>query len=378
MMQGLCDVRRMKIMKRRVTIKDIAAEAGVSLGTVHLALSDKPGVGAVTRERIRRIAKEMDYHPNTVASSLKRKTLHLAVCFPEVAGDNRYYYPQLWNGFRTYKESIQDFNISIREFAYPENGDGRSIDFQKQQRIVLKELEELLENGKLDGLVIHGNRCPFSAEKLHSYVDRGLALGLLDTDMPESGRLFCVSADYDIIGRTVAEIVMNRIPYCGSILLCAGIGDYPSHKRIEDGFDAYMRENHFDNLIYREYSNLICEENYQKILEHVRRPDLAAACCVSSRTSVMLAQALRECGKAGKIVAIGSDIFEENKKALQEGVFQNLIQKNPFAQAYMATRLLVDYLLKDMRSEESFVVGSQIVFRSNLPLFERNSVRFLE
>ena len=92
----------------------------------------------------------------------------------------------------------------------------------------------------------------------------------------------------------------------------------------------------------------------------------------------MLAQALRECGKAGKIVAIGSDIFEENKKALQEGVFQNLIQKNPFAQAYMATRLLVDYLLKDMRSEESFVVGSQIVFRSNLPLFERNSVRFLE
>ena len=127
MMQGLCDVRRMKIMKRRVTIKDIAAEAGVSLGTVHLALSDKPGVGAVTRERIRQIAKEMDYHPNTVASSLKRKTLHLAVCFPEVAGDNRYYYPQLWNGFRTYKESIQDFNISIREFAYPENGDGRSI-----------------------------------------------------------------------------------------------------------------------------------------------------------------------------------------------------------------------------------------------------------
>ena len=122
-------------MKRRVTIKDIAAEAGVSLGTVHLALSDKPGVGAVTRERIRQIAKEMDYHPNTVASSLKRKTLHLAVCFPEVAGDNRYYYPQLWNGFRTYKESIQDFNISIREFAYPENGDGRSIDFQKRQRI---------------------------------------------------------------------------------------------------------------------------------------------------------------------------------------------------------------------------------------------------
>ena len=127
-------------MKRRVTIKDIAAAAGVSLGTVHLALSDKPGVGAVTRERIRQIAKEMDYHPNTVAASLKRKTQHLAVCFPEIAGDNQYYYPQLWNGFQTYRDSIQDFNISIREFSYPENGDGRAMDLRSRQEKVLGEI----------------------------------------------------------------------------------------------------------------------------------------------------------------------------------------------------------------------------------------------
>jgi hypothetical protein len=54
------------------------------------------------------------------------------------------------------------------------------------------------------------------------------------------------------------------------------------------------------------------------------------------------------------------------------------MQKNPFAQAFMATRFLSDYLLKDVRPEELFVVGSQLVFRSNLSLFEKNSVRFLE
>ena len=44
----------------------------------------------------------------------------------------------------------------------------------------------------------------------------------------------------------------------------------------------------------------------------------------------------------------------------------------------MATRFLTDYLLRDVQPEELFVVGSQIVFRSNLSLFEKNSVRFLE
>lgn len=366
-------------MNNRVTIKDIAAAAGVSLGTVHLALSDKPGVSTGTRERIRALAKEMDYRPNVAAAMLKRKTLHLAVCFPSMDGDNRYYYPQLWSGFRAYRDRMQGINVSFHEFAYPENDCNDDSNLYSRQRMVLGELERMLQAGELDGLVIHGNRCPFTSEKLRCYVESGLALVLVDTDMPESGRLLCVSADYDCIGRTMAEIVMNRIPSCGSILLCAGIAEYPSHRLIEEGFEAYMKENGFENLIYKEHSNQICEENYESILSYVKRPDVAAACCVSSRTSVMLARALRESGKAGRLVAVGSDLFDENKQALREGVFQNLVQKNPYAQAFMATRLLVEYLTRDNTvHEESFVVGSQIVFRSNLSLFEKNSVRFLE
>ncbi|MDO5408565.1 MAG: substrate-binding domain-containing protein [Eubacteriales bacterium] len=365
-------------MSNRVTIKDIAAAAGVSLGTVHLALSDKTGVSPATRERIRALAKEMDYHPNAAAAALKRKTIHLAVCFPSISGDNRYYYPQLWNGFRAYKDRIQDMNVSIREFAYPENDSNDEKNLRQRQQDVLGRLQGLLDAGELDGLVLHGNRCPFTAETLRGYVDKGLVLVLTDTDMPESGRLLCVAADYDSIGRTMAEIIMSRIPSCGSILLCAGIPEYASHRLIEEGFDAYMQENGHENLVYKEHSNQICGDTYQSILEQVKRPDLAAACCVSSRTSVMLAKALCESGKVGRLVAVGSDLFEENKQALRDGVFQNLVQKNPYAQAFMATRLLVEYLLRDIRPEQLFVVGSQIVFRSNLSLFEKNSVRFLE
>lgn len=363
-------------MKKRATIKDIASLAGVSLGTVHLALNNKPGVSAATRDRICTLAREMDYHPNIVAASLKRKTLRLAACFPGVDEDNRFYYPQLWNGLRAYVETLYDYNINCQEFSYPENWKEERLTGAKSR--ALKELTALLESGELDGLVIQGNSCPYTEEQLRRYVENGLALALVDTDIPESGRLCCVAADYDSIGRTMAEQVSGRIPSCGSILLCAGKMAYPSHRLIEKGFDDYLRENHHRNLVYKEHSNQIDEESYQNILAYINRPDVAAACCVSSRSSVMLGRALEESGRAGELVAVGSDLFVENKEFLRRGTFHNLVQKNPYAQSFLATKFLMDYLLRDILPDELFVVGSQMIFRSNMALYDKNSLRFLE
>jgi DNA-binding LacI/PurR family transcriptional regulator len=55
---------------RRVTIKDIAREAGVSKGAVSYALNDRPGLADATRERILRIADELGWRPNSAARSL--------------------------------------------------------------------------------------------------------------------------------------------------------------------------------------------------------------------------------------------------------------------------------------------------------------------
>ena len=42
-------------MNKKITIRDVAQAAGVSISTVHQALNDKPGVSEVTREHIRMI-----------------------------------------------------------------------------------------------------------------------------------------------------------------------------------------------------------------------------------------------------------------------------------------------------------------------------------
>ena len=46
------------------TIKEIAALAGVSRGTVDRVLNDRGAVNPETAEKIRKIAKELDYKPN--------------------------------------------------------------------------------------------------------------------------------------------------------------------------------------------------------------------------------------------------------------------------------------------------------------------------
>ena len=56
-----------------VSLKDIAQRCGVSTATVSKALHDQKDIGAETKNRIKKIAKEMGYLPNAAARVLKTK-----------------------------------------------------------------------------------------------------------------------------------------------------------------------------------------------------------------------------------------------------------------------------------------------------------------
>jgi len=55
------------------TIKEIAALAGVSRGTVDRVLNDRGAVNPETAEKIRKIAKELDYNPTAPVSFWQRR-----------------------------------------------------------------------------------------------------------------------------------------------------------------------------------------------------------------------------------------------------------------------------------------------------------------
>ncbi|MFJ5995415.1 LacI family DNA-binding transcriptional regulator [Streptomyces sp. NPDC092370] len=69
----------------RVTIKDVAARAGVSKGAVSLAFNHKPGLSEATRDRIFRAARELGWAPSLTARTLagsRVDVVGLAVCRP--------------------------------------------------------------------------------------------------------------------------------------------------------------------------------------------------------------------------------------------------------------------------------------------------------
>lgn len=69
----------------RVTIKDVAARAGVSKGAVSLAFNRKPGLSEATRDRIFAAARELGWSPSSTARTLagsRVDVVGLAVCRP--------------------------------------------------------------------------------------------------------------------------------------------------------------------------------------------------------------------------------------------------------------------------------------------------------
>ncbi|GGS45011.1 LacI family DNA-binding transcriptional regulator [Streptomyces griseoviridis] len=69
----------------RVTIKDVAARAGVSKGAVSLAFNHKPGLSEATRDRIFRAARDLGWAPDPAARTLagsRVDVVGLAVCRP--------------------------------------------------------------------------------------------------------------------------------------------------------------------------------------------------------------------------------------------------------------------------------------------------------
>ena len=71
----------------RATIEDVAASAGVSVATVSRALRGLPNVANRTRERIERIASELDYRADPAASRLAAgRSRAIAVAVPMLDG----------------------------------------------------------------------------------------------------------------------------------------------------------------------------------------------------------------------------------------------------------------------------------------------------
>lgn len=122
-----------------VSMKDISAACGVSVATVSKALNNHSDVGEETKQRIRKIAKEMGYFPNSSARALKtNRSFNIGVLFVEEApksGLTHDYFANILDSFKIAAEA-KGYDItfinsnSLREgrLSYLEHSRFRGVD----------------------------------------------------------------------------------------------------------------------------------------------------------------------------------------------------------------------------------------------------------
>lgn len=74
-------------MKRRVTMKDVAAAAGVSTATVSRALKGDPNISLATRRAVAAVAEQVQYRPSAAARRLRTKSSSLLGVVVQSVGD---------------------------------------------------------------------------------------------------------------------------------------------------------------------------------------------------------------------------------------------------------------------------------------------------
>lgn len=349
-------------------MKDVAARMGVSVNTVHKAIAGKPGVSQEVRASILACAEQMGYRRNVSASSLRRKDSKIVICLPSSQGIGRYYYAYLWEGCRSFIDGAPDIGAA---FEFIEYELGSYID-------VLSSLLERIQAGaQIDGMLACAPILPEETTALRNIVELGTALVLIDGDKPQTMRLAAVASDYTLAGNLMAEQAINLLHGIEKprVLLLAGDPQSDSHATTARAFHDYLRNQRAAIAVEDLWGAHQQIESLHRDLSRSlvsAKPDMV--CSVFAVGSEVLADTLVELDMAGRVLAIGNDLFPESVLALRRGIVNNLVYKNPIGLAQLALKRLLDYVLLNSKPKTDVERGMvELVFRSNLDQYVSNA-----
>lgn len=344
-------------MDKRVTIYDIAARLGISIATVNRALTNKPRVSVETRQRVLNAAKEMGFTPNALARSLSRQPIRLAAVaftsFPE-------FHNSFLSGVKTSVDELRDFNVHVDCFSY-DQGPTNSA----QGSAFLNETYSRIAAAHYDGALV----CGRTSDQTRVLSDKGIVVATAINDIAPSMRSFCVKYNGHVAGRVAAELLWHYGDKTRPVLIASG-GEpqYSIHTEMVEGFREQLS---FTPLklagIYAHYDDprLAYTETMRMLEEH---PTLGGI-YVNSFNSLGVIKAVVERGLAGRICLITSDIYQELRGYIQEGVVSASIFQNQYQQGKKAMRLLYHSIADGIKAPDTTMIEPQIILRSNLELF---------
>lgn len=276
-----------------VNIRDIAKAAGVSVATVSKALNGYSTVNAATREKIRRIAEEMQYHPNSAARSLVgQRSMTLGV-FLTTGLANPFFASVLGGIDRALKDRGYDL-------IYLAGAHAEDPGFSLVRHCRSRNVEGLLVFGMQE------NEMNFS-----ELIDSGLPAVFIDMEV-EGDHIGMISSDNAEAIRTavrhLAELNHRRIAFISYLP-----GSYAGRLRLE-GFVQGMAEHGLEcRPEYMIPGDFSLESGYDAMrrLLSLPEPPTAVVCCADvSAVGAMEAASEQGLSVPGDLSIVGFDDVE--------------------------------------------------------------------
>ncbi|MBW7921442.1 MAG: LacI family DNA-binding transcriptional regulator [Rubellimicrobium sp.] len=334
----------------RVTLADVAREAGVSTATVDRVLNARSGVRSRTREVVTEAARQLGYIGDAPAPMAAQRALAFDIILP--AGTNSYI-EDLRQQFVDQRRAIAGTNLRIH-----------AIEGFNPATLAAR-LGEI--GRRSDGVALIGPDHPMVREAIRALVVDGVPVVTLASDIPHAPRAGFVGIDNRSAGR-LAGWLMGRLlgPGQHRVALFAGSLSYRGHEEREAGFRHILAEEFPDLEII----------GLTEVLDDVERAYRAAAAHLDAHHDIAaiynigagnrgIARALKERDLARKVIMIGHELTAHTKAMLLDGTMDAVIDQN----VRVEVREVISQLTR-LASGEPWAMHPlriTVFFRENLP-----------
>lgn len=348
-----------------IRIKDIAAKAGCSIGTVDRVIHKRGKVSEKVQNRILQIMKELDYKPDPSARALaSKRTLTLGILLPSYRKGEFWELPHLGINEAIERFSEQGFDINAIQHKYTDKEQ-----FYQEGMLMINE--------QIDGIILSPSSYRESVRLARSYFQHNKPFILIDSDIEGIPSLSFIGKNPIQSGQTVARLihqVTRHIPgrkTVWTLNISKNLNQMYSLLARESGFMSYFAEKHIqDEFGFRtlEMEDGGTQKEIENQLADLLVNDPPHAIYVTGSRVHKIASALKKLKPEKKPLLIGHDLIEANRARVMDETIDFLIEEEGRRQGAMAIETMIQHIIYKEKPENKQMMNLMIYTRENLPL----------
>lgn len=350
-------------MADKVTLKQIAEQAGVSLTTVHRVLNNKEGCSEALKEKILAIAKEQGYTVNLAAASLRKQTTHIALLFPLRVKEAQYFRDRILDGYFQFRNEVSQFNVMFHEYYVP------GADMETFNDNTLSTLKNIYRDRPVhfDGVVVYGLVLDEASETIVNRIIGSGTRVIVVESCPKSLSDICnVTENEELAGKMAGEMLAKAVHRPGKVVILSQ--DTPGGEINTDACMQTLAELCPQHQVINQLLAWDIKQNSSIFAEILAMPDLVGIYSTCARHTKSMVRALNRTGIRPDAV-IGSELFEESYQALQNRTMDAVIDKCPALIGYKAAQMIFNDLIKGEKLPKEHKVTPRIILRCNSDLY---------